>query len=79
MKKTGALIQFDPRVLASVDQYAKAAGVSRNAAVNLACSTLVSEADRLREESRRLLQEADRLRQLVVKVAIAKGGVDVGL
>lgn len=77
MAKKGCLIQFSPNVLKELDLYAGTNGLSRNAAVNLACASLVGEADRLRKESVQLLLEANRLRDMVVKIAMAKAGVNV--
>lgn len=65
MEKKGALIQFAVPVLQDLDSYAKAKGISRNAAVNLACAALTGRA------------EVDRLRDLVIKIAMIKVGADV--
>jgi len=63
-KKKAALIHFPALLLRDLDDYAKSCGISRNAAVNLACSELLGETERLKEE-------ADRLRSLIVKLAMA--------
>ena len=70
MKKSPALIQFTPSILQSIDAYAKQNGISRNASVNIACSQLVNECDTLR-------QEVEKLRTLVIKVSMAKGGFEL--
>jgi len=63
-KKKPALIHFSAPLLKDLDAYAKGCGISRNAAVNLACSELLGETERLKEE-------ADRLRSLVIKLAMS--------
>lgn len=73
LEKKGCLIQFAGPVLKELDRFAGQRGLSRNAAVNLACSSLVGEAEQLRQESRELVREAERLRGMIVKIALAKG------
>jgi hypothetical protein len=70
MESKACSITFNSGVLAGVDEYAASCGISRNAAVNLACSMLTKEADRLRKESAALLAEGERLREMVLKLAM---------
>jgi len=77
MKKSPALIQFDPSILSKIDTHAKTLGVSRNATVNIACSQMIGECERLRTETFYLQSELTKLRQLLVKVTLAKGGFEL--